>query len=67
MIVSIAAIILPYICHLFIEVRLARLFTVGIVSIVTSGLSIYFIGCDKEERALTKRYVGKIKRKIFKK
>ena len=65
--VSIAAAILPYICHLFIEGRLARLFTVGIVSIVTSGLSIYFIGCDKEERALAKRYIGKIKRKIFKK
>ena len=65
--VSIAAAILPYICHLFIEGRLARLFTVGIVSIVTSGLSIYFIGCDKEERALAKRYVGKFKRKIFRK
>lgn len=65
--VSIVAAILPYICHLFIEGRLARLFTVGIVSIVTSGLSMYFIGCDKEERALAKRYVGKFKRKIFRK
>ena len=66
-IVSIAAIIQPYICHLFIEERSTRLIAVGIVSIITSGMVIYFIGCNKEERALAKRYVGKIKRKIFRK
>jgi O-antigen/teichoic acid export membrane protein len=66
-IVSFAAIILPYICHLFIEERSTRLITVGIVSIITSGVAIYFIGCNNEERALAKRYVGNIKRKIFKK
>lgn len=63
--VSIAAAILPYICHLFIEGRLARLITVGIVSIITSGVAIYFIGCNKEERALSKKYIRNIKRKIL--
>lgn len=63
--VSIAAAILPYICHLFIEGRLARLITVGIVSIITSGVAIYFIGCNKEERILTKRFIKKIKKRIF--
>ena len=63
--VSIAAAILPYICHLFIEGRLARLITVGIVSIITSGMAIYFIGCNKEERALSKKYIRNIKRKIL--
>ena len=63
--VSIAAAILPYICHLFIEGRLARLITVGIVSIITSGMDIYFIGCNKEERALSKKYIRNIKRKIL--
>ena len=66
-IVSIAAFILPYTCHHFIEERLIRLVTVGIVSIIASGVAIYFIGCNKEERAIAKRYVGKIKKRFLKK
>ena len=66
LIVSVAAIIPPYICHIFIDEQLARLIIVGFISMFTSGMAIYFIGCNQEERALAKRYVGNIKRKIFK-
>ena len=64
-VVSIAAIIIPFICHQLIEAKLFRLFVVCIVSIITTGFAIYFIGCDKEERILTKRFIKKIKKRIF--
>ena len=66
-IVSIAAISIPFVCHVCIDNNIIRLIAIGLTSIISSGLSIYFIGCNKDERALAKRYVGKIKRKIFKK
>ena len=66
-IVSIAAIILPYVCHVLIEERLMRLIIVCFVSIVSSGVAIYYIGCNKVERTLALRYVGKIKKRFLKK
>ena len=67
LIVSVAAFAFPFICHLYIGNQILRLLVVSIISVITSGLAIYFIGCNKEERALAKRYVGKIKRKILRK
>lgn len=66
-IVSVAAILLPFACHLVIENDFIRLLTVGAVSIITSGLSIYFIGFNQDERAIAKRYIKKIKNRFFKK
>lgn len=65
-IVSGIAFIMPYICHLYIQNCYLRLLVVCVVSVVTSGLSIYFVGCSKNERGLAKRYIGKIKNRLFK-
>ncbi len=65
-IVSAIAFVIPLICHLCIGNQYLRLSFVCIVSVITSGLSIFFIGCNKNERILAKKYAGKIKRKIFK-
>jgi O-antigen/teichoic acid export membrane protein len=59
-IVSVVAILLPFVCHVIIENNFVRLIIVGIISIITSGLSIYFIGCNQDERAIAKRYIRKI-------
>ena len=67
LIVSAVALVIPLFCHSFINAQYVRLLAVCIVSVITSALAIYFIGCNKEERALAKRFVGNIKRKIFKK
>ena len=64
-IVSITAVIIPFICHIAIENEFTRLVAVGVVSVISSGLTIYFIGCNKEERVLSKRYIRNIKRKIL--
>ena len=65
-IVSGIAFTMPYICHLYIQNCYLRLLVVCVVSVVTSGLSIYFVGCSKNERGLAKRYIGKIKNRLFK-
>ncbi len=63
--VSISAFVIPLVCHLLIENNLTRFIIVCIVSVITSGLAIYFIGCNKNERALAKRYISNIKNKIL--
>ena len=64
-IVSAIALVFPFICHLYIEKLILRLLIVSIVSVITSGLVIYFIGCNKNERILVKRYICNAKRKIL--
>ena len=66
-IVSIIAVIIPFICHIAIENEFTRLVTVGVVSVISSGLTIYFIGCNKEERAIAKKYMYRIKSRFTKK
>ena len=63
--VSISAFVFPLTCHLFIENNLTRFVTVCLVSVITSGLAIYFIGCNNDEQTLVKRYINNIKRKLL--
>ena len=65
--VSISAFVIPLVCHLLIENNLTRFIIVCIVSVITSALAIYFIGCNKDERALAKRYIAKYKKRLFNK
>jgi hypothetical protein len=67
MFVSISAFVIPLVCHLLIEHNLTRFITVCIVSVITSALAIYFIGCNKDERSLAKRYIVKYKKRLFNK
>lgn len=64
---SISAFVIPLVCHLLIENNLTRFIIVCIVSVITSALAIYFIGCNKDERALAKRYIAKYKKRLFNK
>lgn len=66
-IVTVVALVIPLFCHLFIEAQYIRLLVVCIVSVITSALAIYFIGCNKDERALAKRYIVKYKKRLFNK
>lgn len=66
-IVTVVALVIPLFCHSFIEAQYIRLFVVCIVSVITSALAIYFIGCNKDERALAKRYIAKYKKRLFNK
>lgn len=62
--VTIIAIIPPMICYLYIDQPIVRFFTLCIVSVISSILSIYFLGCNAEEKILVQNYLQKIKHKI---
>ena len=66
-IVSAAAFIAPFVCHIYIEGHILRFFIVCIVSAITSGLAIFFIGCSRDERVIAKKYIVSFKKRIFKK
>lgn len=66
-IVSAIAFVIPFLCHLYIGNQILRLIVVSVISVITSGLAIYFVGCDKNERILVKKYICKIKNKFLKK
>ena len=66
-IVSAIAFVIPFLCHLYIGNQILRLIVVSMISVITSGLAIYFVGCDKNEQILAKRYICKIKNKFLKK
>ncbi len=63
--VSISALVIPLLCHLLIDNNLMRFITVCIVSVITSALAIYFIGCNKDERTFIRRHINTIKNKIL--
>lgn len=58
--------ILPAICYFNIENEILRFITVCMASALSAGATIYYIGCDKEERTLLKAYAGKLKKRFFK-
>lgn len=64
--VTIIAVIPPMLCYFLIENSIARFFSVGLVSIVSSLATIYHVGCDLEERKLVKSYCMKYVQKIIK-
>lgn len=64
-IVTLLSAIAPYICYWLIEPSTTRFFTVCSVSIITSALCIFYIGCNKEERKTILKSISKIKKKIL--
>lgn len=65
-IVAIAAIIIPYVIHLFLPYGLGRFLIVGFVSVLTSVISILVVGCNNSERAFILGKVILLKRKFKK-
>ena len=62
--VSAISIITPLICYLTFKKSITRFIIVGTISIISTGLAIYFIGCNNKERALVKSYIKRIFKKM---
>ena len=65
LIVTICALIFPYVVHKVLTYGWMRFIIVGIVSIITSGLSILFVGCNTTERTFILNKALSIKRKFI--
>lgn len=64
--VTILSLILPAFSYYFLASQpVIRFFTLCIVSAISSLFNIYYIGCNKQERALIQNYICRFKRKIF--
>ena len=66
LLVTSCAIILPYVVHKILPYGWERFIVVGIVSVITSGLSILFLGCNTSERTFILDKTLSIKRKFIK-
>jgi O-antigen/teichoic acid export membrane protein len=63
--VTILAVIPPFFCYWFMQPSIARFLLVGTVSVISSFVFIYFIGCNKSERKKIMNTATKLKRKIL--
>lgn len=63
--VTILSSVIPTLCYFLIHQPVVRFFSVCITSVITSLLAIYYIGCDKFEKAHFREYVAKYKNKIL--
>ncbi len=63
--VTLIALIPPAVCYVFMEAAIIRLFVIGFISLIASCLSIYYIGCNKKERAFVRHKCYSIKSKIL--
>lgn len=55
--VTVVSVLPPVLCYCIMPPSWLRLIVLGLVSVVTSILSIYFVGCSRSERVLVKEYV----------
>lgn len=65
--VTAIATLAPLICYCTMSPDYIRLFVLSAVSCISSGLAIYYVGCNKEERKQILKYAQGIKRKLHKK
>lgn len=63
--VTLVSLILPSLCYYFMSNNIVRFFSLFVLSALSSALSIYYIGCNREERILVKEYVNKITKRFF--
>lgn len=61
--VAIISSILPLLLFFIIPKSLIRFFILFVICIISTGISIYFLGMVKEERIIIKQYIKKIKHK----
>lgn len=59
--VNVFALVLPFIIHMIMPSGTIRFLIVGIISAITSGVSILFIGCDKKERDFIVKKIFSVK------
>ena len=66
LIVSIISATIPFICYVGFEKSIMRFIIVSIVSVISTGLTIYFVGCNKKEKTFINSYIHKFTSTIFK-
>lgn len=66
-VVTLLSSILPCICFFLIDNVLIDFFSVCIVSVLSSSVIIYFVGCNKFERQMLKEAIAKFRTRIQKK
>lgn len=66
-IVAAIGLALPLAVHLMIPIGWVNFFVTSMLCVLTMGLSMLYIGCDKAERSLVYSYVGKLIKRFRKK
>lgn len=65
--VTIISSIIPFLCYYNLQPSAIRFVTVCCISIISSLISIYYIGCNKEERRKVINNINKVIRKTIRK
>ena len=63
--VTIISALLPAICYIFMQPSIARIILVGLTSVITSTVCIYYIGCNRSEQNKVINAILKIKKKVL--
>ena len=63
-VVTLLALIVPGICYILIPEGYVRFFVLCGLSLLSSAATIYFVGCNREERALVGKAIDSIIAKI---
>lgn len=63
-VVALLALIPPIICYFLIDNTVVNFFVVCFVSVMSSVLSIYYVGCSKEERKIIYGFINRIKHRV---
>lgn len=63
--VGIVAAILPTISYMYISNQVLQFVITSIIAIISTIISVYFIGCTKNEQTQIRNYVSKFKTRIF--
>lgn len=64
LVVTVIATIPPMMCHYYIATPITRAIMTCTISIISSLIVIYFIGCSKDEKELLKKYINQFKHKF---
>lgn len=65
LLVTFISVIPPMICYFAIDQMVVRFFMVCIISVITSLLTICYIGCNRKERIIVKKYIVKYKNMLL--
>ena len=65
--VTIVALIMPMCCYFMLKPGISRLFIICAVSACSSLASIYYVGCNRQERQLAVHYLISLKNRILRK
>ncbi len=66
LLVTFVAFIFPACCYGYMPPSVLRLLVLGIVSMLSSAFSIYYVGCNTQERVMIRRYIQRLKQKMVK-